>query len=129
MRVRRLLIACTILLAAATPGAQAAQTGKAIYDANCATCHGGLADGLPDAVPPLAKNAFVSGNPKAVIHTVLYGKEGPIKVNGKPYNATMPAWKKQLKPNEVAAVITYIRTNFGNKGSAVTSKQVIAVTK
>lgn len=136
----RFTIACIALVVLVASGlrgahtgsviaAQAAPSGKAIFETNCATCHQAQGDGLPDAVPPLAKNAYVSGNPKAVIHTVLYGKKGPIKVNGKPYDATMPAWKKSLKPGEIAAVITFIRTSFGNKGKAVTEKQVLAVKK
>jgi len=38
----------------------------------------------------------------------------------------MPAWKSSLKPSEVAAVITYIRSSWGNKASAVTEAQVKA---
>jgi mono/diheme cytochrome c family protein len=98
--------------------------GKGVYAANCIGCHGATGAGLPSTFPPLAKNAFVTGDPKKVIRAVLAGMSGPIKVNGKPYNGSMPPWKGTLSNKAVAAVISYIRSSWGNKASAVTEKQV-----
>jgi len=71
----------------------------------------------------------VTGDVKAVIHTLNYGLVGKIKVNGADYNGVMPAWKGQLKDAEIAAVITYIRNSWGNKASAVTAADVAAGAK
>ncbi len=48
----------------------------------------------------------------------------PLKVLGKPYNGVMPGWKSQLSAEEIAAVVTYERTAFGNEGGAVTADDV-----
>ncbi len=84
---------------------------------------------MPGAFPPLAKNAYVTGDPKKVIGTLLNGLNGAVSVNGKTYNGAMPAWKGQLSNAEIAAVITYIRSSWGNKASAVTEAQVAAIAK
>jgi mono/diheme cytochrome c family protein len=78
--------------------------------------------------PPLAGNSYVTGDPKAVIHTLLYGLQGPIQVNGKPWTGgQMPAWKGQLSNADIANVITYIRSSWGNSAPPVTEKQVSQV--
>lgn len=101
--------------------------GKAVYAKSCASCHQANGQGAPGAFPPLAKNPYVTGDAKKVIGTVLHGLNGQITVNGKSYNGSMPAWKGQLSNAEVAAVITYVRTSWGNKGSKVSEKDVAAV--
>jgi len=113
-------------------GAAAADStspGAKIYAANCSSCHGAAGVGMPGAFPPLAGNAYVVGDSKAVIHTLLYGLNGQIKVGSASYNGQMPAWKGTLSNADIANVITYIRSSWGNKASAVTEAQVSAVTK
>jgi mono/diheme cytochrome c family protein len=113
-----------------SPAFAAAPDGKAIFATNCATCHGDKGQGAENVAPPLAKNSYETGDPKKVIHTVLYGLSGPIKVNGKPWgDGTMPAWKGSLTNAQIAAVITFERSSWGNKASAVTEKQVASVKK
>jgi cbb3-type cytochrome c oxidase subunit III len=107
--------------------AYAASDGKALYSANCTSCHQANGQGLPGTFPPLAKNPYVTGDASKVIHTVKDGLNGSIKVNGKTYNGQMPAWKSQLSNADIAAVITYIRSAWGNKASAVTEAQVAKV--
>jgi ubiquinol-cytochrome c reductase cytochrome b subunit len=118
-------------IAPAAGGAPAttAQSGAAIYATNCLGCHGASGAGTPGTFPPLAANPDVSGDATAVVHTVLYGRSDKIMVLGKPYTGMMPPWKGQLSNADVAAVVTYIRTSWGNKGSAVTEAEVAKVTK
>jgi len=98
-------------------------SGAQVYSQNCSSCHQAAGEG--NAVfPPLAKNPVVTGDPKNVIHIVRNGLTGPVKVNGKTYNGQMPAWKSQLSAGDIAAVITYVRSSWGNKASAVTAAQV-----
>ncbi|MBV8298666.1 MAG: c-type cytochrome [Candidatus Eremiobacteraeota bacterium] len=106
--------------------AAAASDGKAIYAAKCAACHqANGAGGGP--YPPLAGNADVTaGDTANLILTVLNGRSGPIQVGGKTYSGTMPAWKDQLSVDEVAAVLTYVRSAWTNKAAAVTADQVAA---
>ncbi|MBV8601331.1 MAG: cytochrome c [Candidatus Eremiobacteraeota bacterium] len=105
----------------------AASDGKAIYDGKCASCHQANGQGLASTFPPLAGNKDVTGDPTKVITSVVKGVNGSITVNGKSYNGAMPAWRGQLSDADIAAVVTYIRSSWGNKASAVTEKQVAAV--
>jgi ubiquinol-cytochrome c reductase cytochrome b subunit len=102
--------------------------GQAVYTQNCASCHQANGAGQAGVFPPLAGNPYVTGPPKQVIHTLLYGLQG-AQVEGKTYGAQMPAWKGNLTNADIAAVITYIRSSWGNKGSAVTEADVAKVPK
>jgi mono/diheme cytochrome c family protein len=117
--------------AAGQPGVSGASAqGATVFSNNCASCHGTNGQGTPGAFPPLAGNpAVMAKDPKEIIHIVLDGKSGPLTVNGKTYNSVMPPWKSQLKPDEIAAVISYIRSSWGNNASAVTTAQVQAAAK
>jgi ubiquinol-cytochrome c reductase cytochrome b subunit len=116
-------------IANAPSGPAAAPAGDQVFAQNCASCHGAKGAGIAGAFPPLAGNPYVTGNPKAVIGTVLNGMHGAMKMDGTTYNGAMPSWKGKLSPAEIASVITYIRSAWGNKGSPVTEAQVKALTK
>lgn len=103
--------------------------GETVFKNNCASCHGAAGAGVPGAFPPLAGNPDVSGDPKKIIHIVEYGLSEPLTVNSRTYHGQMPAWKNNLKDDEIAAAITYIRSSWGNKGTPVTTKDVDAVAK
>jgi mono/diheme cytochrome c family protein len=107
----------------------AATNGATLYTTNCSSCHGAVGKGVPSAFPPLAGNPHVTGAAKSVIHTVKYGLTGSITVNGGTYNGTMPPWGAQLSNADIAAVITYIRSSWGNKASAVKAADVAKVSK
>ncbi|MHB8147432.1 MAG: c-type cytochrome [Vulcanimicrobiaceae bacterium] len=100
-----------------------------MYQTNCSSCHQANGQGVPDTFPPLAGNAAVVGNATTVIHIVKYGLSGKISVNGHAYNGMMPAWGQQLSNADIAAAITYVRSAWGNKASAVTEADVKAVAK
>jgi mono/diheme cytochrome c family protein len=57
------------------------------------------------------------------IRVVLNGLDGPIKVKNHPYNSAMPK-HNFLSDADIAAVLTYIRNNFGNNSSLVTAAEV-----
>jgi ubiquinol-cytochrome c reductase cytochrome b subunit len=103
-----------------------ANAGAAVFSRSCASCHGAAGQGTPGTFPPLAGNAFVTGNPTKVIAVVKNGLSGKIVVSGQTYNQQMPAWKAILSPQQIADVVTYIRTSWGNKASKVTAAQVKA---
>jgi mono/diheme cytochrome c family protein len=125
------LAAATLTLTNLPLAGSAAPDGKAIYAARCAACHQPTGAGLPGAFPPLAKNPNVTGAAKGPITSVVKGKTGAVTVNGTTYNSAMQAWRgapPALMTNaEIAAVLTYVRSSFGNKASAVTEAQVAAV--
>jgi ubiquinol-cytochrome c reductase cytochrome b subunit len=115
--------------AAAGAAVPAGGKGAQVYGANCSGCHGASGQGTPGTFPPLAKNAFVTGDPKPVVHAILYGLSGSIQVNGGTYNGQMPAWKGQLTNADIAAVATYVRSAWGNSAGAVTEADVAKVAK
>jgi ubiquinol-cytochrome c reductase cytochrome b subunit len=102
--------------------------GAKVFAANCASCHGAAGAGTPNVFPPLAGNPYVTGPAKPVIHTLLYGLQG-APVEGKTYSAQMPAWKGNLSNADIASVITYIRSSWGNKASPVTEADLAKVPK
>jgi len=101
--------------------------GKKIYDAQCALCHASQGQGKLPHFPPLANNQSIqmtsSVNP---IRMVLNGGYAPgTKKNPMPYG--MPPFSQSLSDVEVAAVVTYIRTTWGNHGTPVSVKEVNAL--
>jgi mono/diheme cytochrome c family protein len=92
------------------------QEGKKIFLENCADCHRGNGQGLPNKFPALDQNTFVSGDPARVIDTVLNGRKGKL--------GQMPTWKDTFNDRQLASIITYVRQGWSNKGSAVTAEMV-----
>jgi len=91
-----------------------AANGATIFSQKCASCHGAQGQGTPGVFPPLAGNPVVTGNPAKVIAIVSDGLSGKIVVNGRLYSAQMPAWKSSLSSAQIRAVVTYIRSSWGN---------------
>ena len=90
--------------------------GKKLFEGTCADCHRINGQGLPEKFPALDKNPFVIADPAKVINTVLKGRKGKL--------GQMPAWQETFNDQQVAAVITYVRQAWSNKGSIVTAEMV-----
>ena len=95
--------------------AELVQRGEKVYTANCVACHQPTAKGLPPAFPPLAGSKVVNGPEQGQIDVVL---------NGRPKTAMQSF--KQLDDADLAAVITYTRSSWGNKASEVQPAEVQA---
>ena len=127
-----LLGGCTIaavafILLGRRPAA-AAPSGKAIYEDRCAICHESSGEGIPGTYPPLAQNPHVTADdPSAGIAAVLNGMLVDITVRGRRYVGGMPGWRAWLSDADVAALMTYERTSWGNRASAVTPAQVARI--
>lgn len=100
--------------------------GEAIYIGVCSTCHGRDGAGLANVFPPLANSDYLMADKNRSIDLVLNGLTGPITVNGAQFNGVMPPFNN-LTDHEIAAALTYVRSNFGNSGEAVTDAEVAAV--
>ncbi len=107
----------------------AALPGENTYIANCASCHQPNGKGLTGTFPPLAGSPIANGDPVKVIHIVKYGITGSLEVSGKEYNGMMPAWNPTLADDAIAAVLTYVRSSWGNHAGPITAAQVSAVPK
>jgi mono/diheme cytochrome c family protein len=105
--------------------------GHLIYNRpTCSACHQVNGLGQAGTFPPLAGSDWVNEkDPGRLIRIVLKGFTGPgLKVNGAPFNTagTMIAWE-MLSDDEIAAVLTYVRQDWGNKAPPVTPEQVKAI--
>lgn len=94
-----------------------------LYKAKCAACHQATGAGIPSVFPPLAESEWVTGPAENLIRIQLRGLMGEITVKGTKYNSVMPP-NATMTDDEVASVLTYIRSNFGNKADAVTAEMV-----
>jgi mono/diheme cytochrome c family protein len=114
----------------AIPGDEASlllALGKTVYDDRCAKCHGDKGQGRGSDYPPLAGNPSISmASSVNPIRMVLNGGYPP-GTSGNPKPFGMPPFAGTLSDDEVAAVVSYIRTAWGNRGSAVTARDANAL--
>ncbi|MYN05170.1 c-type cytochrome [Pseudoduganella sp. DS3] len=115
------------LQAKAGGAAGAAVDGAQVYSAQCVACHQATGAGLPGVFPPLADSEWVVGDEKVAAAILLHGVTGKLTVKGTAYNGQMPAFGEKLGDAEIAAVLSYIRANFGNQAAAVSPAAVKAV--
>ncbi len=105
----------------------ASDRGASVYRQICASCHQPTGKGIPGVYPPLAGSQLLQGDPTIPIRIVLHGFHGRIERQGKVYNGVMAAWGSVLSDADIAAVLTYARSSWGNAAPAVTEEQVRAV--
>jgi mono/diheme cytochrome c family protein len=116
------------LMASAGPGAasgSAAVDGGQIFAAKCAACHQATGVGLPGVFPPLAGSEWVLGSDKVLVQIPLHGITGSIQVKGATYSGAMPVFNT-LSDGEIAAVLTYVRSQWGNSAPTVSPATVAA---
>ncbi len=104
-------------------------TASTVYTNNCSPCHQNDGKGDGNRFPPLEKSEWVNGDKVRLIDIVLNGLKGPIEVKGLQYNEVMPAQASVLSDEQVAEVLTYIKSNFGNTPEVVTPAEVARVRK
>ena len=98
--------------------------GAAVYIDNCAACHRTDGHGYTRVFPALAGNpVLLSDDPTSLIHIVLKGGTLPA-THTAPSTFTMPAFDWRLSDQEVADVVNFIRTSWGNKGGDVKAADV-----
>ena len=95
--------------------AQAQPTGRDLYLRNCSGCHQANGAGLPGDFPPLIHDPLVTGAPTLGARIVLEGS-GP-----------MPNFDEQLTDAQIASVLSYVRSSFGNTAPAVSPALVAGV--
>ena len=114
-------------LAGSKPVAGAKADGAAVYAASCAACHQATGAGLPGVFPPLAGSEWVNGHDTTAAAILLHGVTGPLTVKGATYNGAMPTFKAQLDDEQIAALLTHLRSQWGNTGAAVSATVVAKV--
>jgi mono/diheme cytochrome c family protein len=100
------------------------QRGARIYGQQCASCHGGQGEGSARVYPRLAGRGVLANGPAGnAIRMVLDGGYGP-STDGNPRPFGMPPFSAALSDADVAAVLTHVRTSWGNQGSPVQPQDV-----
>ncbi len=98
-------------------------SGAVVYHDHCQNCHGNNGEGLAALIPPLNDSVFLKSNKNTLPCIIQNGLKAPIKISDRVYNGAMPA-ASNLTPIEIAQVITYVGSSFGNKIGLVTSDDV-----
>jgi alcohol dehydrogenase (quinone), cytochrome c subunit len=113
--------------AAALAKGHEADRGAELYDDNCAACHHTDGAGSPKALPKIAGNSSaLAQDPNSLIRLVLAGSALPGTTTA-PSPLGMPGFGWRLSNEEVAQLVTFIRTNWGNHASSVTAGEVARV--
>ena len=108
--------------------AQFLARGKTAYETTCAICHGTDGMGKPGQAPPLAGSEWVNAKDfKRLAQIPLDGLTGEVHVKGADWNASMAAMGAGLSDSDLAGVLTYIRSSWGNNASAVSADDVKAI--
>lgn len=97
--------------------AEQIEAGRRIFSQTCQACHQADGRGIPGSFPPLAGSDFLNADLRRAVGIVLNGLQGPVVVNGRTYNAVMPALR--LTDDNVADVLTYVYSQWGNSGKVV----------
>jgi len=114
---------------AALNSGDASKPGAQVYLANCDVCHAANGKGYAQAFPALAGNPVVQGeDPTSLINIVLGGARRPVTA-GAPSALVMPTLGWKLNDQQVADVLSFIRSSWGNNAPAVTPDQVAALRK
>ena len=103
---------------------KADQPGARLYVDNCAACHRTDGRGYGEVFPALAGNPAVNvADPTSLARLVLHGGTMPSGRDA-PSQFTMPAFRERLSDPQIAQVLTFVRSSWGNRGAAVTANQV-----
>ncbi|HXP27842.1 MAG TPA: cytochrome c [Steroidobacteraceae bacterium] len=105
----------------------ASKPGAMIYLNNCAACHRPDGIGYEQVFPRLAGNPVVqAANPRSLISIVLDGSQTP-RTAGTPAQFNMPRFAWRLSDKDVADVVNFIRTSWGNSASPASSADVTKI--
>ncbi len=92
--------------------------GEALFKGRCSACHQVTGKGIPPAFPALAGDPFVlTAKDDAIVKTVLQGRGG------------MPSFAASTDDDTIAAILTYVRSAWGNKAPKVKTETVARIRK
>jgi cytochrome c oxidase cbb3-type subunit 2 len=109
---------------AAPAGSYDAAKGAALYTANCSACHQASGEGLPGAFPSLKDDAVVNKDDATKHIDVVLNGLHDARVSGVVYSSVMPPFAATLSDADVADLIDYERSSWGNHGKPIVAAQV-----
>ena len=110
-----------VIAANGTTGAAPAFDGKALYSANCQSCHQENGEGLKGAFPPLKGSPVVTGEDlELYVDIIMNGYDA------RPEYGAMAAVGTNMNFTEqqVAAIINYERSSWGNTAKKVSPEEI-----
>jgi mono/diheme cytochrome c family protein len=109
------------------PDAKRRAEGRRIFTTTCAACHQDSGLGQDGKAPPLVGSEWVLA-PKGdrIVRVVLNGFTGAVSVKGKEWNLTMLNWRDNFNDDQIAGVLTYIRSSWGNNAGPISPDLVKA---
>ena len=99
-------------------------TGAALFEARCSTCHQPNGSGIEKVVPPLDDSPFVQARPEVIVQILLHGIQGPIAVGGNAYDGNMPNFSSVMSNEEVARVTSFVRGAWTNRAGPISPEFV-----
>ena len=104
---------------ASTRADSSADRGAVLYAQNCVPCHRENGEGVPKVFPSLSGSPAVAGDPVDLAQWVLSQKRpASIPAGRYPTQMLLFGW---MNNEDAAALLTYIRSHFGNSSSPVDS--------
>lgn len=100
--------------------------GQQTYQLNCIQCHQADGQGIRGVYPPISQNAWVEGDKGRLIRLILHGMDGRMEIDGVTYNQRMQPFDR-LTDEQIGAVLTFVRSNFGNEAEPVSPAEVSRV--
>jgi mono/diheme cytochrome c family protein len=134
--MRRLFLAAAAALAAAcadpppaappiaAPDPAVLARGAAVYENQCSFCHQADGQGVPQMQPSLSRTGRVLGDEEMLVRWVLQGSDA-FPARETRYENVMPGFDF-LDDESIAAVLTYVRSSFGNRAPAIEPATVAA---
>jgi alcohol dehydrogenase (quinone), cytochrome c subunit len=114
---------------AALKTGDASKPGAMAYLDNCAACHRPDGLGYERVFPRLAGNDVAQAtDPISLISIILNGASTP-RTKAAPAQFAMPGFASRLSDQDVADVVNFIRSSWGNHASSTTARDVIQVRK
>jgi mono/diheme cytochrome c family protein/glucose/arabinose dehydrogenase len=101
------------------------ERGRGLFSSACADCHQPNGKGAPGKAPPLVGSPWALGSERRVAAILVYGLSGPLEVHGQLWDLDMPALAGD--DEAIAAVLTYVRREWGNGAEPVTPELVASV--
>jgi mono/diheme cytochrome c family protein len=111
----RLMLLAASFLAVQTSASAQASPAQTLYLENCSACHKPNGVGVKGAFPALVGDPALQGDGAAAVAVVLNGRGG------------MPTFKAGLTDGQIADILTYVRSAWGNKAEPVTATDVAAI--
>lgn len=113
MKTPIVVLASAVLWAGAVQAqAPAPADGKTLFAKNCAACHQANGRGIPGAFPALVASPVAIGPADAAAEVLLKGRGG------------MPDFSANISDRDMAAILTYVRSDWGNQADALTEAEI-----